>query len=91
MRHVRVTLAHRPDAGQQSGSQFVYPDPLTVTDVTTAREFAFKALAEEPLQKGHLTVAFPAAASFSFRFERSGLVGYSLTLTPESQAGEPTV
>lgn len=89
MRHVRVTLVHQPDAGQKSGRQFIFQDPLDVTDLATAREFAFKALAEGSPQKGHLTVAFPEAASFSFRFERTGLIGYSLTPTPAPPVTAP--
>ena len=81
MRYVRVTILHRPDAGQQSSSQFSYPEHLGHSDILTAREFAFRALGEGNFQKGSLKVAFPQAAPYTFRFERAGLVGHHLIQT----------
>ena len=78
MRYVRVTILHRPDAGQQSSSHFSYPEPLGHADVVTARDFAFRALGEGNFQKGFVTVAFPQVAPYAFRFERAGLVGHTL-------------
>jgi hypothetical protein len=81
MRYVRVTILHRPDAGQQSSSQFSYPDHLGHSDIVTARDFAYRALGEGNFQKGFVTVAFPQAAPHAFRFERAGLVGHTLVET----------
>ncbi len=81
MHYVKVTIFHQPDAGQHSSSRFTYQDLLDNTDASTAREFAFKALGEGNARKGRITVVFPETASFSFRFERAGLVGYKLTRT----------
>ncbi len=78
MRNIQVTVDHRPDAGQHSRRLFTLQDPLDQTDAPTASEFAFKVLAEGGFLKGLIHVAFPQAASYSFRFERAGLVGYRL-------------
>jgi hypothetical protein len=78
MRYVHVTIVHQPDAGQYSKGHFAYPDVLGHTDETTAREFAFKALDEGEFRKGLIRVAFPEGPSYSFRFVRTGLMGYNL-------------
>jgi len=91
MNHVKVTIHHQPDAGQPSSSHFSYQELLGHTDVTTAGEFAFKALAEGTFLKGCIDVAFPEAASYSFRFERKGLMGYSLTPTHEPAEKTPAM
>jgi hypothetical protein len=55
------------------------------TDVTTAKQFAFKALGEGNFQKGLMRVVFPRAVSYYFRFERMGLMGFNLTQAQEQQ------
>jgi len=89
MRNIQVTVDHQPDAGQQSRRHFSLQDPLDQTDAPTAREFAFKALAEGGFQKGLIHVVFPQAASYSFRFERAGLVGYRLAPTQVQPKAAP--
>lgn len=81
MRYVKVSIVHQPDAGHHTRSHVTYPDVLGQADLVTAREFAFRALAEGDLRRGRITVTFPESASYSFRFERRGLVGYELSLT----------
>ncbi len=88
MRYIKVTVVHQPDAGQHSSRRFTYPELLCRTDEATAREFAFKALAEDGFQKGLITVNFPEASGYSFWFERTGLVGYELTRA-QGQRNEP--
>ncbi len=79
MRYVQVTVDHQPDAGQRSRHRFTFQEPLDQTDALTAREHAFKALAEGDFRNGVIHVLFPQAANYSFRFERAGLMGYTLT------------
>jgi hypothetical protein len=81
MRYVRVTILHRPDAGQQSSSHFSFPELLGHSDMVTAREFAFRALGEGDFRKGFVTVVFPHVAPYAFRFERAGLAGHTLVET----------
>lgn len=83
MRYAKVAILHQPDAGQHSKSHFSYPELLGHTDEATAREFAFKALDEGPFKKGIIKVVFPQAATYAFRFERMGLIGYNLFPTHE--------
>src|SRR5262249_20262116 len=83
MRYVRVTVRHQPDAGQQTTSQFSYPEVLGHTDVATARDFAFRALGEGNFKKGIIRVVFPEVTGTAFRFERAGLMGHNLVHTPE--------
>jgi hypothetical protein len=78
MCYVQVTVEHRPDAGQRSSRRFTFEEPLGLADEPTARGFAFEALAQDDFRKGLVRVSFPQAASYSFRFERAGLVGYRL-------------
>jgi hypothetical protein len=88
MRYVRVTILHRPDAGQQSSNHYSYPEHLGHTDVVTARDFAFRALGEGNFQKGSVKVVFPESAPYTFLFERMGLMGHNLVQTQEQQPGE---
>jgi len=81
MGYVKVTILYQPDAGQYSSRNLHYQDLLGHNDLTTARDFAFKALAEESVEKGFVKVVFTQAATYSFRFERMGLMGYNLTQT----------
>lgn len=81
MHYLKVTILHQPDAGQHSSRHFSYQELLGHTDLATAREFAFKALAEGNFQKGFVKVVFPQAADYAFQFERTGLIGYNLTQT----------
>ncbi len=83
MRYIGVTVLHQPDAGQHSKKHFSYQEPLGQTDEVTAREFAFRALAEGQFHKGLIQVVFPQAASYSYRFERMGLMGFNLRPTQE--------
>ena len=86
MRYVRVTVQHHPDAGQQSSSHFNYQEPLGHTDVTTARQFAFRALGDGNFRKGFIKVVFAEGPHRHFRFERMGIAGFSLTEDQREQA-----
>ena len=90
MCYVQVTVEHRPDAGQPSSRRFTFEDPLGLADEPTARGLAFEALAEGRFRRGFVHVKFPEAASYTFRFERAGLVGYRLDPTQDRPAqGQP--
>jgi hypothetical protein len=83
MRYISVTILHQPDAGQHTKAHFSFHNGLGQSDVATARDFAFRALGEGYFQKGIIKVVFPHAATYAFRFERMGLMGYNLTQTHE--------
>lgn len=86
MSYVRVTVLHRPDAGQHSSSHFNYQEPLGHADLATARQFAFSALGEGKFQKGFVRVVFAQAARYYFRFERRGVFGFELTQAQDEEA-----
>ena len=87
MRYVSVMVSHSPDAGRESRSHFSYQDTLQLSDLETAREFAFQALKDGSFQKGFIRVAFPETATYHFRFERAGILGYNLTQTRQYPQG----
>lgn len=77
--NARITVLHQPDAGQPGTSHFTSQTSTGRADEDTAREFAFQALDSQHFRKGFIRVAFPEAGAYYFRFERTGVMGYSLT------------
>ena len=80
MRHVSVLVSNFPDAGRETRSHFSYQNALERSDLDTAREFTFQALGEGSFQKGDVRVVFPEKVTYHFRFERAGIMGYTLIL-----------
>jgi hypothetical protein len=76
--------------GQYRSRRFTYQDNL-VQEMASARDFAFKALSEGNFLKGFICVHFQQAASYTFRFERTGLLGYRLAPTQDQPKEPPFV